>query len=104
MLIIAAHACTPALVHVLFFNLLQGKDDDEVKPRTLPKSISCGKTFRGASALTGLTAVHSWLQQLATELQERLEADRREHQRIPSQLTVSIDTLAANAGGCTEGG
>jgi DNA polymerase eta len=77
---------------------MQGKDDEEVKPRTLPKSISCGKTFRGASALTGLTAVHGWLQQLATELQERLEADRRDHQRMPSQLTVSIDTLAANAG------
>lgn len=27
--------------------LAQGKDGEGVKPRTLPKSISCGKTFRG---------------------------------------------------------
>jgi hypothetical protein len=92
------------LLALLTSTRLQGKDDEEVKPRTLPKSISCGKTFRGHSALTSLTAVHSWLQQLATELQERLEADRRDHQRMPSQLTVSIDTLAAGAGRWELGG
>eukprot|EP00775_Hariotina_reticulata_P004339 gene4339-4592_t len=56
--------------------LAQGRDDEEVKPRLLPKSVSCGKTFRGKNALTGLTAVHSWLQQLGLELEERLQADR----------------------------
>jgi len=56
--------------------MVQGQDGEEVKPRLLPKSVSCGKTFRGKNALTGLTAVHSWLQQLGHELEERLEADR----------------------------
>lgn len=77
--------------------LAQGIDDLEVKPRTLPKSISCGKTFRGANAITGLSAVHKWLQELGKELQERIEADRKDHQRLPGLLTVSIDTLSAGA-------
>ena len=32
----------------------------QVKQRTLPKSLSCGKTFRGASALHTFDAVHHW--------------------------------------------
>jgi hypothetical protein len=42
--------------------------------------------------LTGLTAVHTWLLQLAQELQERIEADRQQHQRLPKLLTVSFDS------------
>lgn len=72
--------------------LAQGKDGEEVVPRTLPKSISCGKTFRGHNVLTGLTAVHEWLLQLGQELQERIEADRQQHQRLPKLLTVSFDS------------
>jgi nucleotidyltransferase/DNA polymerase involved in DNA repair len=32
--------------------LAQGKDGEGVKPRTLTKSISCGKTFRGKQVST----------------------------------------------------
>lgn len=78
--------------------LAQGIDDLDVKPRTLPKSISCGKTFRGVTAITGLSAVHKWLQELGKELQERIEADRKDHQRLPGLLTMSIDTLPGGSG------
>lgn len=72
--------------------LAQGLDGELVKPRKLPQSISCGKTFRGHNVLTGLTAVHTWLLQLGQELQERIEADRQQHQRLPKLLTVSFDS------------
>lgn len=78
--------------------LAQGKDGEDVKPRTLPKSISCGKTFRGQNVLTGLTAVHKWLLQLGEELQERIEADRQQHQRLPKLLTVSFDSAPLENG------
>ena len=32
----------------------------QVKERQLPKSLSCGKTFRGRSALRDLAMVHRW--------------------------------------------
>lgn len=83
--------------------LAQGKDAEEVKPRTLPKSISCGKTFRGVNVLTSLTAVHTWLVQLGHELQERIEADRQQHQRLPKLLTVSFDSAPLDAGGAEAG-
>lgn len=82
--------------------LAQGKDGEEVKPRTLPKSISCGKTFRGVNVLTGLTAVHKWLLELGQELQERIEADRQQHQRLPKLLTVSFDSAPLDS--AAEGG
>lgn len=83
--------------------LAQGKDGEEVKPRTLPKSISCGKTFRGVNVLTSLTAVHTWLVQLGQELQERIEADRQQHQRLPKLLTVSFDSAPLDAAGTQAG-
>jgi hypothetical protein len=41
--------------------LARGLDDEAVKPRLLPKSVGCSKTFRGRSALTTLKLVHDWL-------------------------------------------
>ncbi|KAI8465336.1 MAG: hypothetical protein J3K34DRAFT_525446 [Monoraphidium minutum] len=74
------------------YRLARGVDDGEVKPRTLPKSVSCGKTFRGASALRDAAG-------LARELEERISADRRAHQRLPQLLTVSFDGAGAAGGG-----
>jgi DNA polymerase eta len=34
--------------------LAAGQDDEEVKPRMEPKSIGCGKSFRGKTALTNM--------------------------------------------------
>lgn len=39
--------------------LAAGMDDGEVTPRMAPKSLSCGKTFRGSSALKDMAQVGS---------------------------------------------
>ncbi|CAL8468278.1 g7818 [Coccomyxa elongata] len=70
--------------------LSRGIDDEEVKERQLPKSISCGKTFRGHTALKDFPAVHKWLGELASELEERISADREENERSPGLLTVGM--------------
>jgi hypothetical protein len=38
--------------------------DDAVEERRLPKSISCGKTFRGRHSLRDAAALHKWLLEL----------------------------------------
>lgn len=65
----------------------------QVKERQLPKSISCGKTFRGHTALKDFPTVHKWLGELASELEERISADREENERTPGLLTVRTSFL-----------
>ncbi|KXZ52743.1 hypothetical protein GPECTOR_8g135 [Gonium pectorale] len=79
--------------------LAAGMDDGEVLPRLAPRSLGCGKTFRGSAALAESGQVAHWLGQLAAELADRIAADRREHERLPSQLTLAIQGGAAAAGG-----
>ncbi len=45
--------------------LARGIDEEEVQERQLPKSLSCGKTFRGRSALHALPDVHRRARQAA---------------------------------------
>ncbi|KAK9862849.1 hypothetical protein WJX84_002605 [Apatococcus fuscideae] len=78
--------------------LAQGHDADEVKPRTLPNSLSCGKTFRGAGALNNFPDVHHWLGQLGLELEERIQTDRAANKRLPQLLTVSMWHTVAGKG------
>ncbi|EIE19275.1 DNA/RNA polymerase, partial [Coccomyxa subellipsoidea C-169] len=70
--------------------LSRGIDDEEVKERQLPQSISCGKTFRGHTALKAFPAVHKWLGELGDELEERITADRADNERVPRLLTVGM--------------
>ncbi|KAK9915303.1 hypothetical protein WJX75_007291 [Coccomyxa subellipsoidea] len=70
--------------------LSRGIDDEEVKERQLAQSISCGKTFRGHTALKAFPAVHKWLGELGHELEERIAADRAENERVPRLLTVGM--------------
>ena len=81
------------------FGLARGIDDGEVEERRLPKSVSCGKTFRGASALVDDSSVHRWLLELAGELEERLAVDKADNQRTPQLLTVSIGIHNGNGAG-----
>lgn len=62
----------------------------QVKQRTLPKSISCGKTFRDHTNLHSLDKVHYWLLELAKELEERVGEDRKANARLPQLLTVNV--------------
>lgn len=43
---------------------LSAPADDAVEERKLPKSLNCGKSFRGRQALRDLDAVHKWLLEL----------------------------------------
>eukprot|EP00891_Asterochloris_glomerata_P001049 jgi/Astpho2/1049/gw1.00017.35.1_t len=74
------------------YKLARGCDTEEIKQRTLPKSLSCGKTFRSQTALTKIDDVHHWLAELGKELAERVGEDRKAHARLPQLLTVSIWT------------
>ena len=64
----------------------------QVKQRTLPKSISCGKTFRNHTALHTVEEVRHWLGELAQELEERVTEDRKANARLPQLLNVSFYT------------
>jgi DNA polymerase eta len=72
------------------FGLARGIDDAEVEERRLAKSVSCGKTFRGGYALKEIESVHTWLLELAAELEERLLEDKEDNKRTPQLLTVSV--------------
>lgn len=74
------------------YTLALGCDTEEVKQRTLPKSISCGKTFRNHTALHTIDEVRHWLGELAQELEERVAEDRKANARLPQLLTVSFYT------------
>lgn len=70
--------------------LCQGQDGEEVKERELPKSIGCGKNFRGPDMLDTEGKVRRRLGALVEELVERVEADREEHGRVAGSVAVSV--------------
>ncbi|XP_063297640.1 DNA polymerase eta [Pelobates fuscus] len=72
------------------YYLCRGIEDEPVKPRQLPKSIGCSKTFPGKTALSTREQVQYWLLQLSTELEERLQKDRDMNSRVAKLLTVGI--------------
>ncbi|XP_053238830.1 DNA polymerase eta isoform X2 [Podarcis raffonei] len=72
------------------YDLCRGMEHEPVKPRQLPKSIGCSKNFRGKTALVTQKQVQHWLLQLALELEERLNKDRDQNNRVAKQLTIGI--------------
>jgi len=70
--------------------MAQGLDQDPVKERDLPKSVGCSKNFRGPQMLDTRAAVEHWISQLAEEVCERLEKDRKANNRVARGLHVGI--------------
>ena len=70
--------------------LARGRDGEVVKERELPKSIGCGKNFRGKEKLESVSRVEEKLTNLVEELLERLEEDRDEYGRMATGLTVGV--------------
>ncbi|KAJ7518246.1 hypothetical protein O6H91_21G061000 [Diphasiastrum complanatum] len=66
----------------------RGINGDEVQGRMLPKSHSSGKTFPGPKSLKDLSAVGHWVRELAEVLQERLDMDIEQNNRIARLLTL----------------
>ena len=72
------------------YMLARGKDGEVVKERELPKSIGCGKNFRGKEKLETRQRVEEKVGNLVEELVERLEEDRDEYSRLATGLTVGV--------------
>ncbi|XP_072266144.1 DNA polymerase eta [Pyxicephalus adspersus] len=72
------------------YNMCRGIEDEPVKPRQLPKSIGCSKTFPGKTALCTQEQVQYWLLQLCLELEERLKKDKEANHRVAKLLTVGV--------------
>ncbi|XP_038616712.1 DNA polymerase eta isoform X2 [Tachyglossus aculeatus] len=71
------------------FAMCRGIEHDPVKPRQLPKTVGCSKNFPGKTALATEEQVQWWLLQLALELEERLNKDRDDNDRVATHLSVS---------------
>uniref|UniRef100_A0A182VR94 DNA polymerase eta n=1 Tax=Anopheles minimus TaxID=112268 RepID=A0A182VR94_9DIPT len=69
--------------------MARGIDLEAVTAKFHSKSIGCCKRFPGKNAITGLATLNHWLNELASEVTERLEKDLDENNRTAKQLTVS---------------
>lgn len=62
----------------------------QVKPRLLPKSVGCSKTFRGHMALRTLESVHQWLEAIGVTPCHTCSNDRH---LIPNWPPVPFEYL-----------
>lgn len=81
------------------YDLCRGHDPEPVTVRQIPQSIGCSKNFPGRSALATVETTRQWLCSLASELVERLVADRGEYRRQASRLTLHVRTDAPLSNG-----
>lgn len=72
------------------YNIARGIDVEPVQARFNPKSIGCCKQFKGKAALTNLDSLKKWLKDLGDEIEDRLEKDALETNRIPKQMVASF--------------
>ena len=84
------------------YNLSRGIDHEEVRERDLPKSIGCGKNFRGPEIIDTRDKVQKWLGNLSEELSERLFKDEEEYSRMAKTLHVNLSL--ENVGSSTRQG
>uniref|UniRef100_A0A182M3F2 DNA polymerase eta n=1 Tax=Anopheles culicifacies TaxID=139723 RepID=A0A182M3F2_9DIPT len=76
--------------------MARGIDLEAVTAKFHSKSIGCCKRFPGKNAITGLATLNHWLNELASEVTERLEKDLDENNRTAKQLTVSYSQQIDN--------
>ncbi|GBP66596.1 DNA polymerase eta [Eumeta japonica] len=72
------------------YNIARGIDNEPVQARFNSKSIGCCKQLRGKSALGDLDSLKNWLKDLSEEIEDRLEKDSVEINRVPKQMVVSF--------------
>ncbi|XP_038046639.1 DNA polymerase eta-like [Patiria miniata] len=72
------------------YGLCRGIDDEPIKARLLPKSVGCGKNFRGKMALDTKQKVKHWISQLAEEVTERLVREQDLNNRMAKLLSVHV--------------
>ncbi|XP_053657779.1 DNA polymerase eta [Anopheles marshallii] len=76
--------------------MARGIDLEAVTAKFHSKSIGCCKRFPGKNAITGLGTLNHWLNELASEVTERLEKDLDENNRTAKQLTISYSQQIDN--------
>jgi len=74
------------------FQISHGVDHEPVRPRQLAKSTGCGKNFPGKSKLATGEQVKYWVDQLASELHERLTRESELNNREAKLLGVGFKT------------
>jgi len=84
------------------YNLSRGIDHEEVRERDLPKSIGCGKNFRGPEIIDTREKLQKWLGNLCEELSERLFKDQEENSRMAKTFHVNLSL--ENVGSSTRQG
>ncbi|KAJ8922231.1 hypothetical protein NQ315_004168 [Exocentrus adspersus] len=70
------------------YNIARGIDYEQVTPRLISKSIGCCKKFPGKSALTSAESVEHWVNELTSEISERMEKDAQENNRRAKQIVL----------------
>ena len=60
------------------YEICQGIDHEPIRTRTITQSIGCGKNFLGPEKLKTAQQVMHWLEELSSEVVERLEEDLEE--------------------------
>ncbi|XP_047954916.1 DNA polymerase eta [Salvia hispanica] len=78
------------------WNIARGVCGDQVEGRLLPKSHGSGKTFPGRQALRKFSTVQKWLNDLCSELSERLLRDLEQNKRIARTLTLHASAYKLN--------
>ncbi|KAJ8981697.1 hypothetical protein NQ317_003418, partial [Molorchus minor] len=72
------------------YNIARGIDLEPVTLRLVSKSIGCCKKFPGKSALVTPVDVEHWMNELSSEIFERLEKDLEENNRRAKQMVISF--------------
>ncbi|KAG6392191.1 hypothetical protein SASPL_146402 [Salvia splendens] len=78
------------------WTIAHGICGDQVEGRLLPKSHGSGKTFPGGQALRKFSTVQKWLNDLCSELSERLLRDMEQNKRIARTLTLHASAYKLN--------
>lgn len=81
------------------YEISRGICMEDVSERTIEKSMSSGKTFRGALALSVIdeVTVFNWISELLGSLLERLEDDYDTNMRLPGLLSLSVKLVGSHS-------
>ncbi|RZF34267.1 hypothetical protein LSTR_LSTR010241 [Laodelphax striatellus] len=72
------------------YNIARGIDSEPVTSKLMSKSIGCCKRFPGRNALRTRPDVMHWLNELSSEIADRLDEDYNLHKRRAHLLTASV--------------
>lgn len=80
------------------YNLARGIDlENIVKPRLIPKSISCSKMFPRQNAIVEFSTLKHWMHEIMKDVVERIQQDELENNRRAKQMVVSFTQTINNS-------